>query len=586
MASYPTTGTRSNSNSDDKNDEGYLFLIEFSHKHLDFQLPELISVLDMHGIGVDDTVTTSADKQAQKKQKQHKTVCRMLPLPNEDVYGKETKAAHRRAFVILQFSSDWYKTQQQQQLQQQQQQQKEDKESKHAHIADIQDIPSLLSRCVLVKRVIELWGLPGTTIEETAQNTKSWTHQSTLGKSIFDTTTKQTPEISWKLTIHTLGSKYHRDEQDGMRKKFSFLAFPGKVQMKDPAHEFILIREIELDTLGSPLYPRHGQLGKTQIIPAHDRRPPLACYFGRVLGMKEKMNQYDLNKRSYLGPTSMDAELSFVMSNVGQVKKSSVVLDPFVGTGSILVSCALRGAYCVGTDIDIRVLKGRSSDENIVSNFQQFKLPRPELIRSDNAIYHRHFSSHAEPWVDAIVTDPPYGIRAGARKSGTKKEIIPIPEEQRLDHIPQTKPYNVADVMADLLDVAARVLVMGGRLVYVIPSFATDFDLSCDLPQHDCLETMHISYQPFTVELGRRLVTMQKTKTYYPNQREAYMSKIWINGEASAAKCANIRDKINEAAKLKPNYEKKAAFRKGKRFETKQAKKRAKMERGGKVDRD
>ena len=372
-----------------KNEE-YLYLIEFLHKHLDFQLAELISVLDMHGIGVVDTTAASTTKNPPtKSQQNHKTTCRILPLPNTESYSKETKVAFRRAFVILSFSSEWYHHHQNQQ---------------QANSSIDHHIPTILSRCVLVKRVIELWGCPGTTVEETAQNTRQWIQTSPLGKSIYQQACD--PAHSWKVTIHTLGSKFTRDEQDAMRKHFAFLDLPGRVQMKDPTNEFLLIREIELDTLGSPVYPRMMQ---GQVVPQHDKRPPLACYFGRVLGMKEKMNRYDLNKRSYLGPTSMDAELSFVMSNVGQVQQSSVVLDPFVGTGSILVSCALRGAYCVGTDIDIRVLRGRNDDENIFTNFQQFKLPRPELIRSDNAIYHRHFSSHAEPWVDAIVTDPPYG---------------------------------------------------------------------------------------------------------------------------------------------------------------------------------
>lgn len=80
--------------------------------------------------------------------------------------------------------------------------------------------------------------------------------------------------------------------------------------------------------------------------------------------------------------------------------------DPFVGTGSILLTTALRGAYAFGTDIDLRVLRGRSGDENIRSNFKQYGLPPPELVRSDNAIYHRHFREHL-PIFDAIVTDPP-----------------------------------------------------------------------------------------------------------------------------------------------------------------------------------
>jgi tRNA (guanine10-N2)-methyltransferase len=280
----------------------------------------------------------------------------------------------------------------------------------------------------------------------------------------------------------------------------------------------------------------------------------------------------------------MDAELSFIMSNLAQVEKGSFVFDPFVGTGSILLSCALRGAYCMGTDIDLRVLRGRSQEENVFSNFRQHNLPRPELIRSDNAIYHRHFLSHT-PMYDAIVTDPPYGIRAGARKSGSRlDEPRPVLDEHRHDHIAQTKPYAVSDVMADLLDMAARSLVMGGRLVYIIPSFS-DFDVASDLPHHECLQMVHVCYQPLGLELGRRMVTMKKVGEYDESKKSLYMSKVWKNGPESAEKVANIREKLLEAAKKKPQYEERLAYRKQKRKISRDAKKRTKLEQK-KKDKD
>jgi len=79
----------------------------------------------------------------------------------------------------------------------------------------------------------------------------------------------------------------------------------------------------------------------------------------------------DLKKRAYLGPTSMDCELSLVMANMGLVKAGSVVLDPFVGTGSILVACSSFGAFCFGTDIDVRVLRGKEGS-SLFTNFEQY----------------------------------------------------------------------------------------------------------------------------------------------------------------------------------------------------------------------
>ncbi len=46
------------------------------------------------------------------------------------------------------------------------------------------------------------------------------------------------------------------------------------------------------------------------------------------------------------------------------MRKSSLVFDPFVGTGSILVAAAERGALTLGADIDMRILKLGESDHH------------------------------------------------------------------------------------------------------------------------------------------------------------------------------------------------------------------------------
>jgi tRNA (guanine10-N2)-methyltransferase len=125
--------------------------------------------------------------------------------------------------------------------------------------------------------------------------------------------------------------------------------------------------------------------------------------------------------------------------------------------------------------------------------------------------------------------------------------------------------------MSNLLDVTARTLTMGGRLVYVIPSFQ-EFDPKVDLPRHDCLELVHFCYQPFNGELGRRIIAMKKIAPYVETKGQEYRKTIWIYGADSADKCANLREKILEAAKQKTGYEEKAAIRKQKRKAHKQLK--------------
>ena len=52
----------------------------------------------------------------------------------------------------------------------------------------------------------------------------------------------------------------------------------------------------------------------------------------------QELVKYDLKKRLYIGPTSLDHTLAIIMANSCRVKRGSLVLDPFVGTASILVS--------------------------------------------------------------------------------------------------------------------------------------------------------------------------------------------------------------------------------------------------------
>jgi tRNA (guanine10-N2)-methyltransferase len=46
-----------------------------------------------------------------------------------------------------------------------------------------------------------------------------------------------------------------------------------------------------------------------------------------------------LKKRPYLGPTSTDHEIAFLMANQANIKDGDLVYDPFVGTGSIAIAC-------------------------------------------------------------------------------------------------------------------------------------------------------------------------------------------------------------------------------------------------------
>lgn len=147
-----------------------------------------------------------------------------------------------------------------------------------------------------------------------------------------------------------------------------------------------------------------------------------------------------------------------------QVRRGHLVLDPYLGTGSILVAAAQRGAATMGTDIDARVvMRGRPNASapggryTVWSNFAQYGLPPPlGVLRAD---VHRHpFRSGLTEVFDAVLGDPPYGVRAGGRKSRAKPAGC---VRDPVTHIPSTAPYPLTECLDDLVELAAQLLVTG-----------------------------------------------------------------------------------------------------------------------------
>jgi len=86
------------------------------------------------------------------------------------------------------------------------------------------------------------------------------------------------------------------------------------------------------------------------------------------IGGREMLVDYDLKKRDYLCSTSMTAENSFLVANFAHASKGKLILDPFCGSASLLVSCAHFGAMTMGGDIDIRVIRGKEKDKEMVTS--------------------------------------------------------------------------------------------------------------------------------------------------------------------------------------------------------------------------
>ena len=125
--------------------------------------------------------------------------------------------------------------------------------------------------------------------------------------------------------------------------------------------------------------------------------------------------------------------------------------------------------------------------------------------------------------VDSIVCDPPYGVREGLKVCGAKNPEKAAGRENhivdgelghfRRDFIAPKKPYELANLLEDLLNFAAERLPIGGRLAFWMPT-ANDEFVEHHIPQHARLEHLYALEQEFN-KWSRRLVVYVKRDENY-----------------------------------------------------------------------
>ena len=209
----------------------------------------------------------------------------------------------------------------------------------------ILDLPSLeiaqalCQRCVLLKELYNLWF-------QTTEGVDAMVEQLRLSYMDIDEAHRTNPS-PFNLRVKGLGFKFPLPEKVALKEHlFEHLHFQGPHKVATDMKEIKHARNVFLfSTLSRDLVVVGDMMSPS------NRKPVLA--------------KYSLKTRVFLGPTSMDTELSFVMAHLAQVDKGKVVLDPFVGTGGLLVPCAHYGATCFGMEIDWNILhnnkaKGRA----------------------------------------------------------------------------------------------------------------------------------------------------------------------------------------------------------------------------------
>ncbi|CAF4041432.1 unnamed protein product [Rotaria magnacalcarata] len=348
-----------------------------------------------------------------------------------------------------------------------------------------------------------------------------WTH----GSSLIDVADKLTISSDWRPQLH----ETWRILVHGFRKQF---AQPEKIQRIDAFSDRLKIKnKFCLNNKAD------CSVGLFESYEQGLIEQPKEVFVGRWIcdGARHLIDKYDVRKRYFIGNTTMDATLSFVMANMGQCQPNHITLDPFCGTGGILLACAELGSNVVGSEFDWRVLTAKAKPT---------KANTKNLSRNPDEMMHRNFSDYGtlnrflgvvgadfaySPWrptfqFDSIVTDPPYGIRESSQHKSRRRTDKADDDEEN----PVAEKYDLTNIYGDLLNFANVYLRVGGRLVFWMPTHILTYDESL-LPTHPCFILFSNDEQQLNRTVSRRLLTMIKIRESNNNEKAQVNEKLFSN---------------------------------------------------------
>ncbi|WP_297217838.1 TIGR01177 family methyltransferase [Thermoplasma sp.] len=157
-------------------------------------------------------------------------------------------------------------------------------------------------------------------------------------------------------------------------------------------------------------------------------------------------------KRPFFSPVSMDPKYARFLVNTAHVKENEILLDPFCGTGGILIEAALMGIKVIGNDISLSMAVGaRTNLKHFhIDSFQVYSMDISELQLSD---------------VDGIATDMPYG-----RNSYASEDLEALYERSFRKFHEMLKPHGYAAFVvsdASLIELARPYF----RIIHDVPVY-------------------------------------------------------------------------------------------------------------------
>jgi tRNA (guanine10-N2)-dimethyltransferase len=172
------------------------------------------------------------------------------------------------------------------------------------------------------------------------------------------------------------------------------------------------------------------------------------CYFGRVLFSfdRSSFDARNPGKRDFFHPGVMMPRMARTLVNIAHAQSGDILLDPFCGTGGILIEADLLGMHAIGSDFDPLMIQG-----------SRVNLPSASLLLADAT--HLPFLDHS---LDAVVTDFPYGQSVCIKKSDSMDHLYASSLEE-IRRVLKKGRRAVVVTHRDISAIAAQSMTILGR---------------------------------------------------------------------------------------------------------------------------
>lgn len=172
------------------------------------------------------------------------------------------------------------------------------------------------------------------------------------------------------------------------------------------------------------------------------------AYLGRTIGVQpfEEWGKRDFGRPARSAREGMlPPKVSRMMVNLAHVPAGGVVLDPFCGSGTVLMEAGLLGYRILGSDVSADAI------DRTRKNLAWAHLEGARIEKSD--VRSLPFAASS---VDAVVSEPDLGpLRRGRESPSDTRRIV----------------SELQSLYRDAFASFSRVLKKGGRVVFVFPAF-------------------------------------------------------------------------------------------------------------------